>query len=97
MTELKIMADSGHIAWDMERFQFLGSQDEFDRIHSSYCWNSFHAARTTSRETSGSKTIQPALPLTKEISEVEAANLNKCLGSLHRDRNCYSILTDGAV
>jgi hypothetical protein len=27
MTELKIMADSGHVAWDMERFQFLGSQD----------------------------------------------------------------------
>ena len=23
MTELKIMADAGHVAWDMERFQFL--------------------------------------------------------------------------
>ena len=32
-----------------------------------------------------------------DIGEVEAANLNKCLGSLHRNRNCYSILTDGAV
>ena len=35
MTELKIMADSGHIAWDMERFQFLDLQDEFDSIHPS--------------------------------------------------------------
>ena len=35
MTELKIMADSGHIAWDMERFQFLDSQDGFDSIHPS--------------------------------------------------------------
>jgi alkyl sulfatase BDS1-like metallo-beta-lactamase superfamily hydrolase len=35
MKDLKIMADAGHIAWDMERFQFLDSQDEFDSIHSS--------------------------------------------------------------
>jgi linear primary-alkylsulfatase len=35
MKDLKIMADSGHIAWDMERFQFLDSQDEFDSIHPS--------------------------------------------------------------
>ncbi len=35
MKDLKIMADSGHVAWDMERFQFLNSQDEFDSIHPS--------------------------------------------------------------
>ncbi len=26
MTEMKIMADAGHVAWDMERFQFLDQQ-----------------------------------------------------------------------
>ena len=35
MPELKIMADSGHVAWDMERFQFLDAQDRFDSIHPS--------------------------------------------------------------
>jgi len=35
MKEPKIMADAGHVAWDMERFQFLDSQDEFDTIHPS--------------------------------------------------------------
>jgi alkyl sulfatase BDS1-like metallo-beta-lactamase superfamily hydrolase len=35
MKELKIMADAGHVAWDMERFQFLDEQDEFDSIHAS--------------------------------------------------------------
>jgi alkyl sulfatase BDS1-like metallo-beta-lactamase superfamily hydrolase len=35
MTELKIMADSGHVAWDMERFQFLDKQEDFDSIHPS--------------------------------------------------------------
>jgi alkyl sulfatase BDS1-like metallo-beta-lactamase superfamily hydrolase len=35
MPELKIMADAGHVAWDMERFQFLDQQDEFDSIHPS--------------------------------------------------------------
>ena len=35
MKDLKIMADAGHVAWDMERFQFLNSQDEFDSIHPS--------------------------------------------------------------
>lgn len=35
MTEMKIMADAGHAAWDMERFQFLDQQDEFDSIHPS--------------------------------------------------------------
>ncbi|HEY6860641.1 MAG TPA: alkyl sulfatase dimerization domain-containing protein [Pseudolabrys sp.] len=33
--DLKIMADSGHVAWDMERFQFLDKQDDFDSIHPS--------------------------------------------------------------
>ena len=33
MTEMTIMADAGHVAWDMERFQFLDQQDEFDSIH----------------------------------------------------------------
>jgi alkyl sulfatase BDS1-like metallo-beta-lactamase superfamily hydrolase len=35
MTDLKIMADAGHVAWDMERFQFLDKQDNFDTIHPS--------------------------------------------------------------
>jgi alkyl sulfatase BDS1-like metallo-beta-lactamase superfamily hydrolase len=35
MPDLKIMADAGHVAWDMERFQFLDTQDEFDSIHAS--------------------------------------------------------------
>jgi alkyl sulfatase BDS1-like metallo-beta-lactamase superfamily hydrolase len=35
MSEMKIMADAGHVAWDMERFQFLDQQDEFDSIHPS--------------------------------------------------------------
>jgi linear primary-alkylsulfatase len=35
MKDLKIMADAGHVAWDMERFQFLDEQDEFDSIHPS--------------------------------------------------------------
>ena len=35
MTDLKIMADGGHVAWDMERFQFLDKQDDFDSIHPS--------------------------------------------------------------
>jgi len=35
MPDLKIMADAGHVAWDMERFRFLDKQDEFDSIHPS--------------------------------------------------------------
>lgn len=35
MKDLKIMADAGHVAWDMERFQFLEQQEEFDSIHPS--------------------------------------------------------------
>jgi len=35
MPDLKIMADAGHVAWDMERFQFLDRQDDFDSIHPS--------------------------------------------------------------
>jgi alkyl sulfatase BDS1-like metallo-beta-lactamase superfamily hydrolase len=35
MKDLKIMADAGHVAWDMERFQFLEEQDDFDSIHPS--------------------------------------------------------------
>jgi alkyl sulfatase BDS1-like metallo-beta-lactamase superfamily hydrolase len=35
MEDLKIMADTGHFAWDMERFQFLDKQDDFDSIHPS--------------------------------------------------------------
>jgi alkyl sulfatase BDS1-like metallo-beta-lactamase superfamily hydrolase len=35
MKELKIMADAGHVAWDMERFQFLDEDREFDSIHPS--------------------------------------------------------------
>jgi alkyl sulfatase BDS1-like metallo-beta-lactamase superfamily hydrolase len=35
MKEMQIQADAGHVAWDMERFQFLTKQDEFDSIHPS--------------------------------------------------------------
>jgi alkyl sulfatase BDS1-like metallo-beta-lactamase superfamily hydrolase len=35
MKDLQIMADAGHVAWDMKRFQFLDAQDEFDSIHPS--------------------------------------------------------------
>ncbi len=35
MTEMKIMADNGHVAWDMERFKFLDQEAEFDSIHPS--------------------------------------------------------------
>ena len=35
MKEMKIQADAGHVAWDMERFQFLTTQGDFDSIHPS--------------------------------------------------------------
>jgi alkyl sulfatase BDS1-like metallo-beta-lactamase superfamily hydrolase len=35
MKEFRIKADAGHVAWDMERFQFLEKQEEFDSIHPS--------------------------------------------------------------
>lgn len=35
MPDLKIMADAGHVAWDMERFQFLNEDRAFDSIHPS--------------------------------------------------------------
>jgi alkyl sulfatase BDS1-like metallo-beta-lactamase superfamily hydrolase len=35
MKDLRIMADRGHVAWDMERFRFLEEQEEFDSIHPS--------------------------------------------------------------
>ena len=35
MKDLNIMADAGHVAWDMERFQFLDKDVEFDSIHPS--------------------------------------------------------------
>ncbi len=35
MPDLKIMADAGHVAWDMERFQFLNENHPFDSIHPS--------------------------------------------------------------
>lgn len=35
MADLKIMADAGHVAWDMERFQFLNEERSFDSIHPS--------------------------------------------------------------
>jgi alkyl sulfatase BDS1-like metallo-beta-lactamase superfamily hydrolase len=35
MKDLKIPADAGHVAWDMERFQFLDKQEDFDSIHPS--------------------------------------------------------------
>ena len=35
MKDLKIMADAGNVAWDMERFQFLDKGEDFDSIHPS--------------------------------------------------------------
>src|SRR5262249_56925700 len=35
MGDPKIMADAGHVAWDMERFQFLDKHGDFDSIHPS--------------------------------------------------------------
>ena len=35
MKQMQIMADRGNVAWDMERFQFLHAQDDFDSIHPS--------------------------------------------------------------
>ena len=35
MKDMKIMADAGHVAWDMESFQFLNEDREFDSIHPS--------------------------------------------------------------
>ncbi len=35
MEDLKIMADAGHAAWDLERYQFLLEADDFDSIHPS--------------------------------------------------------------
>lgn len=35
MKQLQIMAKSGNVAWDVERFNFLQTQDEFDSIHPS--------------------------------------------------------------
>ena len=32
MPDMKIMADAGHVAWDMERFKFIDQQEEFDSI-----------------------------------------------------------------
>ncbi len=31
----KIMADAGHVAWDMERYEFLADGDKYDSIHPS--------------------------------------------------------------
>ena len=31
----KIMADAGHVAWDVERFEFLAEDAEFDSLHPS--------------------------------------------------------------
>jgi alkyl sulfatase BDS1-like metallo-beta-lactamase superfamily hydrolase len=35
MKDLQIKAEAGHVAWDMERFQFLEKQEDFDSIHPS--------------------------------------------------------------
>ncbi len=35
MKKMQIMADAGNVAWDVERFQFLQTQDDFDSIHPS--------------------------------------------------------------
>lgn len=35
MKKMQIMADAGNVAWDVERFRFLQTQDDFDSIHPS--------------------------------------------------------------
>ncbi len=35
MKDLKIIDDDGGIVWDMEQFQFIDQQDEFDSVHPS--------------------------------------------------------------
>jgi len=35
MKDLKIRADAGHVAWDLERYQFLLQKDAYDSIHPS--------------------------------------------------------------
>lgn len=35
MPDAKIMSDAGHVAWDMEQFQFLDAREAFDSIHPS--------------------------------------------------------------
>lgn len=35
MPDSQIKADDGHVAWDMERFQFLLKKSEFDSVHPS--------------------------------------------------------------
>ena len=35
MKDLKIKADAGHVAWDMERYQFFNERDDFDSVHPS--------------------------------------------------------------
>ncbi len=32
---MKIQADAGHVAWDIERYQFLATGEDFDSIHPS--------------------------------------------------------------
>lgn len=35
MKDMQIMSDTGNVAWDMQRFQFLFKQPDFDSIHPS--------------------------------------------------------------
>ncbi|MCA0301803.1 MAG: MBL fold metallo-hydrolase [Proteobacteria bacterium] len=35
MPESKIMADAGHVAWDMDRFKFLLEKPDYDSVHPS--------------------------------------------------------------
>jgi len=60
MKQKKIMADAGHVAWDMEAFQFLEEDREFDSIHPSLVRKSrlnqnyglYYPRRTRRRSTS---------------------------------------------
>lgn len=35
MKQRQIMADAGHVAWDMDAFNFIDEQDQFDSVHPS--------------------------------------------------------------
>jgi alkyl sulfatase BDS1-like metallo-beta-lactamase superfamily hydrolase len=37
MKERQIKADAGHVAWDMDQFNFIDEQDRFDSVHPVAC------------------------------------------------------------
>ena len=54
----KIMADAGHVAWDLERFNFLLEQEEFDSIHPSLVRQSMSTSTISRSEKFGQWLIE---------------------------------------